>query len=280
MGRILKIHKRVLEHYNYLMSKGYEVVCTMLQGSQNYNLDEYTEEYMSDVDTKSIVLPSLDDFINAETPISKTEVLDNDEHAEVKDIRIMFDMFLKMNISYIELLYSQYIIINPKYAPYIYELFKNRDLIAYSNPAQFIKCIAGMAHEKYKALCHPYPSIKEKIDLYGFDGKQLSHAVRLYEFLIKYRAGKRLEECYISTQKEILINYKKQRDSDGKLLSANLADKICKTYIDAIDSIKEKMLEEIGDKNSCDAASAYLKKLKYQIMKDRIIEQCNPDLKG
>ena len=109
-----KIMKRVQEHYEYLQSLGYEVVCTCLQGSQNYGLDEYSEDYCSDIDTKSIVLPKLKDFIMAYPPASKVEVMSNDEHAEVKDIRIMFEMFRKMNLSYIELLYSKYIYINPE----------------------------------------------------------------------------------------------------------------------------------------------------------------------
>ena len=109
-----EIMARVEEHYKYLESLGYEVVCTCLQGSQNYGLDEYSEEYCSDIDTKSIVLPKLRDFIMALPPISKVEVMDNDEHAEVKDIRIMFEMLRKMNISYIELLYSKYVYINPR----------------------------------------------------------------------------------------------------------------------------------------------------------------------
>ena len=109
-----KIMTRVEEHFKYLESLGYEVVCTCLQGSQNYGLDEYSEEYCSDIDTKSIVLPKLKDFIMASPPVSKVEIMDNDEHAEVKDIRIMFEMFKKMNLSYIELLYSKYVYINPK----------------------------------------------------------------------------------------------------------------------------------------------------------------------
>ena len=109
-----KIMARVEEHYKYLKSLGYEVVCTCLQGSQNYGLDEYSEDYCSDIDTKSIVLPRLEGFIRALPPVSTVEVMYNNEHAEVKDIRIMFEMFRKMNVSYIELLYSKYVYINPK----------------------------------------------------------------------------------------------------------------------------------------------------------------------
>ena len=114
MNRKEKIMNRLQEHYNYLISLGYEVVCLCLQGSQNYNLDEYSEEYMSDIDTKAIVLPCIDDFIMAASPVSTTIIMDNNEHIDVKDIRIMFDMFKKMNISYIELLYTEFKIINPE----------------------------------------------------------------------------------------------------------------------------------------------------------------------
>ena len=114
-----KILDKVKEHYDYLYGLGYEVVFTALQGSQNYGLDEYSDEYYSDVDTKSVVLPKFADFVAAKPPVSAVEIikdeLGRDIHAEVKDIRIMFEMFLKENISYIELLYSQYVIVNPKY---------------------------------------------------------------------------------------------------------------------------------------------------------------------
>ena len=183
----IDIFTRVKEHYDYLIAAGYDVVFTALQGSQNYGLDEYSEEYQSDVDTKSIILPSLDDFIRAKQPISAIETLDNNEHAEVKDIRVMFEMFKKENISYIELLYSKYIIINPKYQEQIKKIIAARDEIVNADIPQFLKCIAGMAKEKQRALCHPYPTAAAKIEAYGYDGKQLSHCARLYEFILKFK---------------------------------------------------------------------------------------------
>ena len=233
-----KIYARVKEHYDYLRFKGYEVVCTCLQGSQNYGLDEYSEEYMSDVDTKSIILPSLDDFINAVPPKSETIVLPNNEHAEIKDIRVMFEMFKKMNISYIELLYSDYVVINPAWEDYIQILFSQRDSIAAHNRNQFLRCIAGMAMEKRKALCHPYPSIIDKVMKYGYDGKQLSHCARLAEFIGKYVGGVPLEGCYKSAQRELLMNFKKQKDADGRPLDVKTAIKYCDSYCDIIQSVK------------------------------------------
>lgn len=246
MNRKEKIINRLQEHYNYLISLGYEVICLCLQGSQNYNLDEYSEEYMSDIDTKAIVLPHLDDFIMAASPVSTTIIMDNNEHIDVKDIRIMFDMFKKMNISYIELLYTEFKIINPEWADLIEPLFANKELVSSRNRIQFIKCIYGMATEKRKALCHPYPNTIEKIEKYGYDGKQLHHCARLFNFISRYVEGNEpLESCYKidGEEKVFLMNLKKQKDANGNFLEMNAAIELCDEYVEAIEEIKNEVLE-------------------------------------
>lgn len=265
-----KVMERVKEHYQYLsVVCGYDVICTCLQGSQNYGLDEYSEDYQSDVDTKSIIAPSLDSIVKAETPISTVVIMDNEEHAEVNDIRIMFEMFKKMNISYIELLYSDYVVINPKWEFYIKELFEQRDLIASFNKNQFLRCIAGMAYEKQKALCHPYPGVIQKINDYGFDGKQLSHTVRLHEFISRYTSGEQLSACYKTNIREKLMNYKKQLTYDGKeLLSKEEAIKIEDAYVEVIKTIKDVNLTEKDELNI--SALDLLEKIKYNIIKEKL----------
>jgi uncharacterized protein YggL (DUF469 family) len=54
MDREKRIRQRIKEHYDEVCSLGFEVVAIFLQGSQNYNCDEYTDEYQSDIDTKCI----------------------------------------------------------------------------------------------------------------------------------------------------------------------------------------------------------------------------------
>lgn len=239
------IYKRILEHYNYLIEHGFEVVCIMLQGSQNYNLDEYSDEYKSDVDTKAIVLPSFNDFIFGNPPISTTIVLDNQEHIDIKDIRIMFDMFKKQNISYIELLYSKYVFINPKYEKIISELFEKRDLIAAIDYNKFLKCIVGMAGNKLKALSHPYPNIKDKIDKFGYDGKQLSHLIRLFEFISRYTRGVPIEDCLITEDRELLLNIKKQLNAEGTdYLSLSEANALANFYFNEIKRIESRNLKK------------------------------------
>ena len=272
MNREEKIMQRVQEHYDYLQSLGYEVVCVCLQGSQNYGLDEYSDKYMSDIDTKAIVLPLLDDFIAAAPPVSTVVIMDNNEHAEVKDIRIMFDMFKKVNISYIELLFTEFKIINPEWAEFIEPLFANRELISKYNRNQFLRCIAGMAMEKRKALCHPYPNLIEKIEKYGYDGKQLHHCVRLYNFIERFVNGESLDTCYKvkAPMHNILMNYKKQKDAYGNELSQEKAIEICDYYVAEIGKIKDAALteEEVLDKD----AEKLLSRILLKIIKAKMIK--------
>lgn len=197
MDRKQEIMKVVQNRYDYLMEHGYNVMAVFLQGSQNYDLDIYTEKYTSDIDVKAVILPSLEDVVLAKSPVSTVIVLDNNEHIEVKDIRIMKDMFVKQNVSYLELLYTDYYVVNPFYQDEINWLRENRDKISNINFNQFLRCICGMSKEKYKALEHPYPTIKDKIDKFGYDPKQLHHIIRLNHFLFKLLVKEdNLEDCY------------------------------------------------------------------------------------
>jgi len=175
MNRVEKIMKRIQEHYDYLRYvMNYDVVFIALQGSQNYELDVYDEEYMSDVDTKAVILPSFEDFVYNKEPKSRTLVLDNNEHIDVKDIRVMFETYKKQNVNYIETIFTDFKIINPKYKDLVQPLFDNAEEIAHININQALRCMAGMSMEKLKALEHPYPTIVDKINKYGYEAKFLN----------------------------------------------------------------------------------------------------------
>ena len=191
----------------------------VIQGSQNYGLDIYTEEYKSDIDTKMLVIPSLEDIVYNKKPISTTYILPNNEHTDIKDIRLYFDNFKKQNINFVEILFSNYYIINSKYQDLWDELIKNRENIAHYNYNQTLRCIAGMSMEKKKALCHPYPTIKEKIDKYGYDGKQLHHIIRMNDFIYAYTHNKLYKECltYLP-HKELMMEAKLNKFSLEKAL--------------------------------------------------------------
>lgn len=241
MDREGRIMARLQEHYDYLVKQGYEIVAVILQGSQNYDLDIYDEDYKSDIDSKAIVLPSFDDFVHSKKPVSYTYILDNDEHIDVKDIRTMCEMWKKENISYIELLYSDFKIVNPEYKEQFDILVQNRDNIVNINKTQFMKCFYGMALEKRKALTHPYPATIEKIEKYGCDNKQLHHIIRLHEFFTRYTNGELIKDCYKSKRKDFLSLVKKNISPyTGKALMVEESEGIADYYLDEIKQLKEK----------------------------------------
>lgn len=209
MNREEKIMKRVQEHYDYLQAKGFEIVFLALQGSQNYGLDIYEDDYMSDIDTKAVVLPTFGDFVNEKKGYSNTLILSNNEHIDVKDIRVMFECFKKQNINFLEILFTNYKIINPKYKNLIQPLFDNAERIAHLNTNQAIRCMAGMSMEKLKALQHPYPGIIEKIEKYNYDPKQLHHILRMNDFIKEYINNVPFKECLISKRSLYLKEIKK-----------------------------------------------------------------------
>lgn len=259
MDKDERIMKRVQEHYNYLQQKGYEIVFLALQGSQNYGLDIYDDDYMSDVDTKSVVLPSFEDFVYNRRPESETIVLDNNEHIDVKDVRPMFENYKKQNINFVETLFTKYMIINSKYKDLVELLLENREGIAHLNYNQALKCMSGMSMEKLKALKHPYPATKDKIDKFGYDPKQLNHILRINDFIKKYTERKSYAECLIPDNKEWLIEVKKgilpeleaetlaleidRNTRNIKDLNMKANDEINQKALDILDKVKYELLK-------------------------------------
>ena len=246
MNREKFITKRVQEHYDYVKDR-YDIIYLGLQGSQNYELDVYDEKYKSDIDTKAIILPSFEDFVYNKTPISKTLVLPNNEHIDIKDIRIMFDTFKKQNVNFIEILFTKYRIINKEYSDLIGFLLLHKEEIAHLNYNQALRCMAGMSMEKLKALKHPYPTIIDKIEKYGYDPKQLHHILRMNDFIKKYAIGMEYEKCLIPNDKKYLIEIKKgildeQEATELAIKVDNETKEIKDKYLKEQDNINEETI--------------------------------------
>lgn len=277
-NRTKYIMDNLKEKYNYLINRNYKVVALFLQGSQNYNLDIYDDDYKSDIDAKAIILPTLQDIILNKTPISTTIVLENNEHIEVKDIRIMKDMFIKQNISYIELLYTDFKIINEDYNNYIDQLIAMRDSVATINKNQFLRCIKGMSMEKLKAMEHPYPTLIDKINKYGYDPKQLHHIVRLYEFVYRYLYNEEhIEKCYKSIQKDLLIDIKKGKYNleQARRMSKEYDSKtkgLCDNFMSVEDEINCETIESLNELITNILKSSFIEELKKEEIKELVGE--------
>lgn len=165
----------------------------------------------------------------------------------------MKDMFIKQNISYIELLYTNYYIANTDYESYVKSLIYMRDDISNINKNQFIRCIKGMSMEKYKALEHPYPTLIDKIEKFGYDPKQLHHIMRLNEFVKRYLIdNEKLEDCYISKEPKLLIEVKKGRYNldvarEYALKFDKGTKKICDKYITENDDVHFIAIEKLNN---------------------------------
>lgn len=258
------IIERLEQHKQNILETKHEWVGIFLQGSQNYNLDYEN----SDIDSKVIILPTFEDFVLNFKPVSYTHVMENDEHVDYKDIRLMIECFYKQNVNFVEILFTKYRIINPKYADIFQKILDVRERIGRFNNYATVNCIAGMALEKQKALCHPYPSLIEKIKKYGYDAKQLHHILRMEEFLDRWINGEPYEDCLISKKREYL------KDIKRSILPLDEAINLADTTVEKIKNTKKAYMDSTPpqvDYEIKDYVNTVLVELMKRCLKDEIM---------
>lgn len=189
----MTVMDRVKEHYNEALTYFPEdrIVGIFLQGSQNYGL----ATPQSDVDTKLIVTPTFKDIAMNRKPVSTTHIRANEEHIDFKDIRLYIQTFRKQNLNFLEILYTDFAIVNPIYEKQWNRLVESREAITHFNPYRSVQSMKGIALEKYHAMEHEYPSKIEVLKKYGYDPKQLHHLVRVEDYLGRYINGESYENC-------------------------------------------------------------------------------------
>lgn len=236
-----------------------------LQGSQNYQLNYEG----SDIDTKAIITPILNDIVLNKKQISCTHVRENNEHIDIKDIRLMFDCFRKQNINFIEILFTPFWWVDSDYISEIGKLRYHASKIARYDENKAVSCMAGMAYEKYHALCKPYPAQKEEVEELGFSRKQLHHIVRLEEFMERYIKQIPYQECLISRQKDYLLDLKTNRNR-----TLDEAMKLAETALSHIDEMKDAFRQT---PHSVDQEAAeILNDIQYQIVVKALSKEvCN-----
>ena len=230
-----EVQNQIQSHYDELVKLGFNVVGVFLYGSQNYELDYEG----SDVDSKAIVLPTLEDIILNKPATSKTLSMSNGGQCDVKDIREMFRCFRKQNPNFIEILFTPYTCINPLYSEGIMQILENAEVIARYDIFASLNCMAGMALEKLKALSHPYPTTAWKIEKWGYDPKQLHHILRMKDFIVRYCAGEEYKKILIPTAKDYLLKVK----TAEILYSAEEAYRIAKESSDFIKAYKDEYMK-------------------------------------
>lgn len=207
-----------------------QIAFIALQGSQNYGLDTPK----SDVDTKLILLPSLDDLIFNKKAVSTTYVRGNNEHTDWKDLRLMFQTFRKQNLNFVEVLYSPWILVNKTYVEELRPLFEQRDLIGHYSPYMAIKTMKGIALNKYDAMEKQTPAHDAEIVRFGYSPKELHHLIRITTFMEDFLNGYAYEDCLKPINSEWLKEVKLGHYSLGE--ARELANEYKEEIIDLSDS--------------------------------------------
>jgi len=188
-----------------LEDRGLTIVGIFLYGSQNYNLDYEG----SDIDLKAIVVPTINDIVFNNKPIS-TSMEIPEGLCDIKDIRLMAQSWRKQNINFMELLFTEYFYINPQYYDFLKPVLDARETIVRYDEKKAVDCLRGFVYEKYFRLFKDTPSQHEEIQKYGYAAKQLVHMERLASILELYMKRYPYEECLqvSSVERERWINLK------------------------------------------------------------------------
>ena len=237
------------------------IVGIFYQGSGNYGLDYEG----SDVDTKCIVTPTFKDIALARKPMSTTHVRENNEHIDMKDIRLYLETFKKQNLNFLEILYTPYCWFpNPHFFSQWQRLIDHREEITHYNPVRSVKSMMGIAAEKYHAMEHHYPSRMEWIEKFGYDPKQLCHLLRVSEYLQRYLAGENYGDCLLTKQPEYLKAVKLG------LHSLEEAREIATKEYDKVHTICDEFIEKHKSDPVSKEVDELLDDVAYEIMKESV----------
>ncbi len=236
---------RLEEHYRVAEKYG-DVFGVFLQGSQNYT--DKLNDPESDLDSTALIVPDFQSFCLNHKPLSQTYVMENDEHVNLKDIREFSRLLLKSNTNTLEVLYTRYFIVNPKYQKQYDELMTIRDLITRYDRRRLYAATKGMAYRNYKLF---QESLVES-QPHTYNGKALAHVIRLQHFLESYNENKDFNSCLTSTNANYMLKIKRNNflsNEKASTVADNHMNKLLALYDDltALNIPRQKSTKERVD---------------------------------
>jgi predicted nucleotidyltransferase len=235
MTELRRRHKIVCDHYG-----ADRVLATFLYGSQNYKLD--TEK--SDIDTQSIIIPSISELLSMRQPINFYNNLEDKSLMGHRDLRILLHDLTRAESTMMQLLYTEYRIINPAYYAIFSELILHREKIAECNKAQILYAQIGEA-KSFTTRMGEKVRVKDYVNLF-----------RIADFMQQFFVeGKRYGESIVPHNYEILRKIKESCNDPHKLdnmvqSAQDSIEIIKKTYEQVLKNEKEELgfIREIGNK--------------------------------
>lgn len=200
-----QIMEQLTIHHNEAIKKyGYDrVLGTFLYGSQNYQADNEK----SDVDSISIVVPTLQDLIDETHKPQDCIYLgeDNEEIVFIYDIRYFLNGLKNSVMSYLEMLFTKYYILNPKWKTEWDNLIMRREEIVKMNPEQFGQRVQESVDRSLTYLTGPPLASKHAriAAERGYVPKYLYHTLRLEHFVNTYLSNKPYRTLYREPLPEI-----------------------------------------------------------------------------
>lgn len=221
---------RVAEHRKVFCEKNPDstwFVCAA-KGSVNYNLD--TEK--SDVDTYLITVPSWENILD-DTTIGTTFTV-GEELCSVIDLRIFIKRLMSSNVGFLEVLYSDYVDVNPKYGALWARLFTMRDDIAFMNPVKAINSMVSIARAELKKIS------SSKKD------KALYHILRMSYMMRRYCAGQNFKLCMtVSDNLADQIIAAKEGEIDWS--SYGGIESVARKIVDSMDKLAQETIDGLDD---------------------------------
>lgn len=161
-----------------------KVALKALVGSHNYNLTTPS----SDKDYKIFVIPTFDDLYFGKS-YNQSTIGDTEDYS-IHDIRKLSHLLSKSNVNFMEVLFSEELIINKDLDNKSKELIKalldmKNDIARMNLPYLYQACI-GMHLDKMKLVEKGTSSTSHLVANYGYDTKQASQAWRILDFLRRF----------------------------------------------------------------------------------------------
>ena len=226
--------EKVQQHYE--VAKNFvpenQIVGVFLVGSQNYGLDTFN----SDVDTKCIYVPSMNDILYMRHPFSaEVEVGEDGGHISFVDIREFMRQIRKQNPNALEILFTEYWERNCDFEQSWYKLYCWREHIARYHQAAAIDTARHCAHNYYMRMTRQ-----------GYTQKGLVNVLRFEAMIVEYLEGEgSYEKCMkpvedLEDLRNIKLGIKEYSPAEGMELA--------KKTIARMDAYVEWALSKYADK--------------------------------
>ena len=225
MNRQEKINYYLNKTKRYVESLGHTVFVIMLQGSQNYHLDDENSDY----DFKCFIIPTFDRLYNRK-PISTKYDLEYGQ-VEVKDANRFIGLLESMNPSYVEILFTSHYLVNPKFESHYEMMRATRHSLVKERVHNLSRTLMGMANEKYKNLIKSTPATKAIIDEFGYNPKELHHIARLA--MLSRTIDDEDGINFYPSNRELLMSYKREKRPLEEV------ERLCQEYIAEIEVYKK-----------------------------------------